>query len=99
MDGGAKPLHTWEKLYWGVFVTALAGLLFSRLYRQDSPEPKVPCALKISDVKLTLHAVMRSSESSMDLASSSGAERPMECHLHEPHNGDMSWEQSVAKQA
>ena len=42
MDGGGKPLHTWEKVYWGVFVTALAGLLFSRLYRQDKPEPKVP---------------------------------------------------------
>ena len=59
MDGGAKPLHTWEKLYWGVFVTALAGLLFSRLYRQDSPEPKVPCALsKVLYVKLTVHATL-----------------------------------------
>jgi hypothetical protein len=41
MDGGAKPLRTWEKLYWGVFVTALAGLLFSRLWLSDKPDPKV----------------------------------------------------------
>lgn len=26
-----KGLRTWEKLYWGVFVTAIAGLLFSRI--------------------------------------------------------------------
>ena len=26
-----KGLRTWEKLYWGVFVTAIAGLLFSRV--------------------------------------------------------------------
>ncbi|CAL8470149.1 g9691 [Coccomyxa elongata] len=41
MDGAQQPLRTWEKLYWGVFVTALAGLLFSRLYRSEKPEPKV----------------------------------------------------------
>ncbi len=41
MDGAQQPLRTWEKLYWGVFVTALAGLLFSRLYRTEKPEPKV----------------------------------------------------------
>lgn len=41
MDGTQQPLRTWEKLYWGVFVTALAGLLFSRLFLSEKPEPKV----------------------------------------------------------
>ncbi|EIE25925.1 hypothetical protein COCSUDRAFT_60929 [Coccomyxa subellipsoidea C-169] len=41
MDSNAQGLRTWEKLYWGVFVTALAGLLFSRLYRSEKADPKV----------------------------------------------------------
>lgn len=45
MDGAQQPLRTWEKLYWGVFVTALAGLLFSRLYRSEKSEPKVSVLL------------------------------------------------------
>jgi hypothetical protein len=42
MDAGdGKGLRTWEKWYWGVFVTALAFLLFSRLYDWQKPPPPV----------------------------------------------------------
>ena len=50
MDGAQQPLRTWEKLYWGVFVTALAGLLFSRLYRSEKSEPKVSLLLHACNV-------------------------------------------------
>ena len=35
MDGTPGPPKSWEKYYWGVFVTALAFLLFSRLTGRD----------------------------------------------------------------
>lgn len=31
MGGEGTPLRTWERLYWGVFVMAIALYLFSRL--------------------------------------------------------------------
>ena len=55
MDGGGKPLRTWEKVYWGVFVTALAGLLFSRLYQSAPPDPKV---VYIAHTAASVHACM-----------------------------------------
>lgn len=35
MDGTPGPLKSWERYYWGVFVSALAFLLFSRLTGRD----------------------------------------------------------------
>lgn len=40
MDGRGTPLRTWEKLYWGVFVTAISLFLFNRL-KPDPVEAKV----------------------------------------------------------
>ena len=40
MDGRNTPLRTWEKLYWGVFVTAISLLLFNRL-KPDPEQDKV----------------------------------------------------------
>ena len=43
MGGEGTPLRTWERLYWGVFVMAIATYLFSRL--QAAPaEAKVGAA-------------------------------------------------------
>ena len=43
MGGEGTPLRTWERLYWGVFVMAIAIYLFSRL--QAAPaEAKVGTA-------------------------------------------------------
>ena len=43
MGGEGTPLRTWERLYWGVFVMAIAIYLFSRL--QAAPaEAKVGAA-------------------------------------------------------
>lgn len=39
MDGRGTPLRTWEKLYWGVFVTAISLFLFNRL-KPDPVEAK-----------------------------------------------------------
>lgn len=33
MSGEKGPLRDWEKLYWGVFVSAIAFLLWSKLLR------------------------------------------------------------------
>jgi len=42
MDGRGTPLRTWEKLYWGVFVTAISLFLFNRL-KPDPVDVKVRC--------------------------------------------------------
>jgi len=39
MEGHGTGLRPWEKAYWGLFVTALAGLGFSRLWKPDPPPP------------------------------------------------------------
>lgn len=39
MEGG--ELKPWEKLYWGVFVVAIALLLFNRLKDGEPEEPQV----------------------------------------------------------
>ena len=43
MDGSG-PLRTWERIYWGGFVTALSLFLFSRLNNKSSnaADPEVP---------------------------------------------------------
>eukprot|EP00884_Botryococcus_braunii_P011359 jgi/Botrbrau1/20223/Bobra.31_1s0020.1 len=42
MDAGdGKGLRTWEKWYWGFFVTAIAFLLYSRVYTPTPDPPKV----------------------------------------------------------
>ena len=40
MDARGSPLRTWEKVYWGVFVTAISLFLFNRL-KPNSQEAKV----------------------------------------------------------
>lgn len=41
-DGRGGKLRTWEKMYWGVFVTAVAGLLFSKvLLPSDTKQQEV----------------------------------------------------------
>ncbi|KAL0018874.1 hypothetical protein WJX79_009640 [Trebouxia sp. C0005] len=40
MDGRGTPLRTWEKLYWGIFVTAISLFLFNRL-KPDPVEAKI----------------------------------------------------------
>ena len=35
MDGQSGPLRSWERLYWGVFVSAIAYFLFTRLSGKD----------------------------------------------------------------
>ena len=40
MDGRGSPLRTWEKVYWGVFVTAISLFLFNRL-KPNPQEAKV----------------------------------------------------------
>jgi len=37
MDGTPGPLRSWERYYWGIFVSALAFMLFSRLTGKDVP--------------------------------------------------------------
>lgn len=39
LEGGPGGLRPWEKVYWGLFVTALAGLGYSRLVRAEPPPP------------------------------------------------------------
>ena len=40
LDGAPGGLRPWEKVYWGLFVTALAALGYSRLFRSaDKPPP------------------------------------------------------------
>lgn len=40
-DGRGGKLRTWEKLYWGVFVTAVAGLLFSKVLLPAEKEQEI----------------------------------------------------------
>ena len=40
MDARGSPLRTWEKVYWGVFVTAISLFLFNRL-KPNPQEAKV----------------------------------------------------------
>ena len=42
MDGGSQPLRTWEKVYWGVFVTGFSVFLLSRVSVWTSAEPEDP---------------------------------------------------------
>ena len=42
MDGGGQPLRTWEKLYWGVFVTGFSVFLLTRLTTWTQAEPEDP---------------------------------------------------------
>ena len=37
-EGAQKGLRPWEKAYWGLFVTALAFLLYSRVLKPDGAE-------------------------------------------------------------
>ena len=45
IEGAGTPLRSWEKAYWGVFVTAIALFLFSRLRAPPVPkeDPQVTC--------------------------------------------------------
>lgn len=39
-DGSGGGLRTWEKVYWGVFVTSISIFLFSRIITpKAAPEP------------------------------------------------------------
>ena len=60
MDGGSQPLRTWEKVYWGVFVTGFSVFLLSRVSVWTSAEPEDPA---VSPSLLHKHAcpVLRSS--------------------------------------
>ena len=42
MDGGNQPLRTWEKIYWGVFVTGFAVFLLTRVAVWSKTEPEDP---------------------------------------------------------
>ncbi|KAK9832442.1 hypothetical protein WJX74_010363 [Apatococcus lobatus] len=42
MDGSKQPLRTWEKVYWGVFVTGFSVFLLSRVSVWTSAEPEDP---------------------------------------------------------
>jgi len=42
MDGSNQPLRTWEKVYWGVFVTGFSVFLLSRVSVWTSAEPEDP---------------------------------------------------------
>ena len=44
MDGSG-PLRTWEKIYWGGFVTAIALLLFNRLNSRAATSTSDPQVL------------------------------------------------------
>lgn len=44
-----KGLRTWEKVYWGVFVTAISALLFSRIVK---PTPKAEPVCLASSLKI-----------------------------------------------
>lgn len=48
MDGGSQPLRTWEKVYWGVFVTGFSVFLLSRVSVWTSPEPEDPAVSTLS---------------------------------------------------
>ena len=52
MDGRGTPLRTWEKLYWGVFVTAISLFLFNRL----KPSPEEAKVSKLPLFALQQHA-------------------------------------------
>ena len=39
VPGGAKPMHSWEKVYWGVGVTGVAAVLYWNLKKPEfTPE-------------------------------------------------------------
>ena len=42
MDGGSGPLRTWERVYWGGFVTAISIFLFTRLNSRGTPKGEDP---------------------------------------------------------
>ena len=42
MEGGSGPLRTWERVYWGVFVTGLTFFLLSRLNRKSAASTEDP---------------------------------------------------------
>lgn len=48
MDGGKQPLRTWEKVYWGVFVTGFSVFLLSRVSVWTSAEPEDPAVSKLA---------------------------------------------------
>ena len=56
MDGRGSPLRTWEKVYWGVFVTAISLFLFNRL-KPNPQEAKVYHVLYAA-ASVTLSAVL-----------------------------------------
>ncbi len=52
MDGGKQPLRTWEKVYWGVFVTGFSVFLLSRVsaWTQEEPEDPAVCTVNTYDL-------------------------------------------------
>ena len=42
MDGQSGPLRSWEKIYWWIFVSAIAFFLYSRLLGKDTEEAVDP---------------------------------------------------------
>ena len=42
MEGGSGPLRTWERVYWGVFVTGLSFFLLSRLHGKSAASTEDP---------------------------------------------------------
>ena len=46
-DKQGGGLRTWEKAYWGLFVTAIAFLLYSRLLKPDSAAEAAAAAAKL----------------------------------------------------
>ena len=42
MDGQSGPLRSWEKIYWWIFVAAIAFFLYSRLSGKDTVEVADP---------------------------------------------------------
>jgi hypothetical protein len=55
MDNQGKPLRTWEKAYWGIFVVAISYFLFSKAgdyWKDAEPDPAVEDRKKATRVRV-----------------------------------------------
>lgn len=59
MDGASGPLRSWERLYWGVFVSAIAYFLYTRMSgkeQEDMTDPEA-CLISIRELQRETQAL------------------------------------------
>lgn len=50
MDGSGGPLRSWERIYWGVFVSAIAYFLYTRISGKDEGTAIDPEVIHIPNI-------------------------------------------------